>query len=169
MKEMGLKVIIEPSSKVIDYLDIELDLTRGVVKPYHKPNNITKYVHKDSNHPPHVINNLPVSVQKRISSISSNKEIFEQNITRYQEAIDKAGYNVKLEYNENDMKKIEKEAKKQNNADHNSEKKQKRKRTRNIIYYNPPYNQLVQTNLSYEVRKIIKKNASQKKTRFPRF
>ena len=55
------------------------------------------------------------------------------------------------------MKKIEKEAKEQNNADHNSEKKQKRKRTRNIIYYNPPYNQLVQTNLGYEVRKIIKK------------
>merc|ERR1712240_602572 len=123
MKEMGLKVIIETSSKVIDYLDIELDLIRGVVKPYHKPNNITKYVHKDSNHPPHVIKNLLISVQKRISSISSNKEIFEQNITRYQEAIDEAGYNVKLEYNENDMKKIEKEAKKQNNADHNSEKK----------------------------------------------
>ena len=55
------------------------------------------------------------------------------------------------------MKYIENKAKEQSNNDNDLKKKEKRKRTRNIIYYNPPYNQLVHTNLGYEVRKIIKK------------
>ena len=36
--------------KTVDFLDVTLN-TDGTFKPYMKPNNIIKYVHRDSNHP----------------------------------------------------------------------------------------------------------------------
>ena len=42
--------------------------------------------------------NNPLSVQKRLSLLSSNKEIFNSARPKYQEALDKAGYKHKLVY-----------------------------------------------------------------------
>ena len=42
----------------MNFLDVTLDLDTGSHKPFHKPNEDLKYVNKDSNHPPVVINTL---------------------------------------------------------------------------------------------------------------
>ena len=49
--EHGLVVTIEANKKVVDFLDVTLDLTLGVYRPYTKPNDIHLYVHKQSNQP----------------------------------------------------------------------------------------------------------------------
>ena len=49
--ELGLKITIEANKKVVDFLDITLDLDKDEFKPYMKPNNTPLYVHRDSNHP----------------------------------------------------------------------------------------------------------------------
>ena len=45
--------------KSIDFLDITMDLRTGKYKPFMKSNNTPLYVHKDSNHPPSIIKNIP--------------------------------------------------------------------------------------------------------------
>ena len=106
MKELGLKIIMEPSTNETDFLDVTLNLRTGTIKPYFKPNNIIKYVHKDSNHPKHITDNLPKSIETRLSSLSSNMEIFKKSTNIYQEGLYKSGYKHDLVYNEDVIKGI---------------------------------------------------------------
>ena len=52
-----------------DFLDITLDLRTAIYKPYKKPNSNLTYIHKQSNHPPSIIKNLPKSINKRLSDL----------------------------------------------------------------------------------------------------
>ena len=56
------------------------------------------YIHKESNHPPSIIKQIPFSVESRLSSISSNEKIFNESTPIYQKAIKKSGYDYKLKY-----------------------------------------------------------------------
>ena len=51
---MGLKISIEANKKIVNFLDITLDLQRDLFKPFMKPNNTLLYVNKESNHPPSI-------------------------------------------------------------------------------------------------------------------
>ena len=66
--------------------------------PYTKPNNILQYLHAKSNHPPVVLRNIPTGVNKRLSEISSNEEIFNNAAPIYQKALDESGHVFKLKY-----------------------------------------------------------------------
>ena len=46
----------------MNFLDVTLDLDTGSHKPFHKSNEDLKYVNKDSNHPPVVINNKELKI-----------------------------------------------------------------------------------------------------------
>ena len=48
--------------KIVNYLDITFNLNDGTYKLYTKPNNETKYIHKNLNHPPSVIRQIPLSI-----------------------------------------------------------------------------------------------------------
>ena len=52
MKEIGLKITVEPSGTQTDFLDLDLNIKTGTFKANSKPNTEIKYVHVDSNHPP---------------------------------------------------------------------------------------------------------------------
>ena len=41
------------------FLDVYYDLEKMTYKPFNKPNNIPQYIHKDSNHSPSVLKNIP--------------------------------------------------------------------------------------------------------------
>ena len=58
--------------KSVDFLDINLNLKTEIYKPYMKPNGSPIYVHSESNHPRIVLANIPMSINRRLSSISSN-------------------------------------------------------------------------------------------------
>ena len=45
--------------------------------PYRKPGTTVEYLHIDSNHPRHVTKNTVAEVNKRLSALSSTKEIFD--------------------------------------------------------------------------------------------
>ena len=128
-------------------LDVCLDLLQVLVQPYCKPNNEVKYVNCKSNHPPHVVRNIPKGIEWRLSSISSNEEVFYANKAQYNAALAAAGYKEEIKYRPEILETIKKGEQKQ---------KEKRKRTRHIIHYNPPFSMLLATNLSYEVRRIVK-------------
>jgi hypothetical protein len=48
------------------------------------------YVNKNSNHPPAVIENLPAAVNRRLSTISADENIFKQAIPPYQKALEES-------------------------------------------------------------------------------
>ena len=51
----GLSVTIEANSKVVNFLDITMDLRTGIFKPYMKDNDKPVYVNIKSNYPPTVL------------------------------------------------------------------------------------------------------------------
>jgi hypothetical protein len=79
-KSNGLKITIEANKKTVNFLDVTLDLTSGNYKPYMKPNNKLLYVHRQSNHPPALLKNIPHNINKRLNNISSCKEVFDEAI-----------------------------------------------------------------------------------------
>ena len=88
-KEHGLKITIEANVKIVNFLDVTFNLQTDTYQPYMKPNSKPVYVHKQSNHPPQILKNIPESVNRRLSSISSNKDVFDKASKPYQEALKK--------------------------------------------------------------------------------
>ena len=97
-KKHDLEIVVECNRKVVNYLDITLNLNNGTHKPYHKPDNEVNYVHVNSNHPPNVIKQIPISIQNRLSNLSSNEEIFHQATPYYTAALQRSGYDHQFQY-----------------------------------------------------------------------
>ena len=36
----------------------------GAYKPYHEPENALQYIHKESNHPPNIIKQIQITIEK---------------------------------------------------------------------------------------------------------
>ena len=91
-RENDLKTI-EANKTIVNFLDVTLDLQSGKHYPCTKEGNVPLYVHKKSNHPPSIPKNIPDSINKRLSEISSDRHCFDNAKTVYQEALNKSGYN----------------------------------------------------------------------------
>ena len=116
-KQHKLDITVSTGMKTVDYLDIEFDLKHESFKPFKKPNYEPLYVHKDSNHPPSVLKQIPNGIARRLSDISASQEIFQQAAPEYEEALKRSGFDEKLEYQ--------------------PERTTRRNRKRRIIWYNP--------------------------------
>ena len=123
----GLKITTAGNSTQVDFLDIVLDLERNTTMPYTKQNANTKYVSTSSSHPPTVKRSIPEGVSRRLSNISSNKELFLQTVLK------KAGHKDNLKYCP--MNTVEEQA------------KPTRNRCRKPIWFNPPWSNNVRTNI----------------------
>ena len=81
-------------------------------------------------------------IATRISNLVPNCEVFADEIEPYQKALDNAGYNDRLKYNQRNR-----------NA-----KNKPRKRGRKILWFNPPYSSTVLTNVASKFLKLIDKH-----------
>ena len=116
-----LRTTIEANKKIVNFLDVTLDLNTEKFKPYSKPANTLLYVHSKSNHPPNIIRNIPESINRRLSEISYDEDVFKEAAPPYQEALLKSGYSYHLKYQQAPQRKPD-----------------RRSRRRNIIWFNPP-------------------------------
>ena len=98
----NLNIIVKCNLKIVDYLDVTLNLSDGLDKLFHKPNSEINYIHRESNHPPSIIKQSPLSVESRLSKLSSDENVFIQAVSVYQEALKRVGFNHKLRYNNSD-------------------------------------------------------------------
>ena len=62
-KNNGLEIVIECNKKIVDYLDITLNLNDDTYKPYSKPDTKIQYINTKSNHPPNIINQIPKTIE----------------------------------------------------------------------------------------------------------
>ena len=133
----GLKITAQINLKSTNSLDITLNLPNGTYQPCRKPNDEPLYINKRSNHPPAILKQLPISINKQISNLSFNRETFETAAPIYEDALRHSNFTTQLTY-------IENESDDQSNA---SQSRQQRNRPRNIIWYNPLYSRNVRTNI----------------------
>ena len=140
-KENGLDITIETGLKSIDFLDVTFNLSEDSYKPYKKPNSELLYVNKQSNHPSTVLKHIPNSVNQRLNRISSNKTLFEESKAEYERALKTSGYNETLDY-----------------VDKSNENNNKRKRKRNIVWYNPPFNKSLKTDFGRKFLHLLDKH-----------
>ena len=129
-KSNGLNVIIECNMKIVNYLDVTFNLNDGTYRPYQKPDNIIQYIHVESNHPPNIIKQIPKTIEKRLSQLSSSEKIFNESAPFYEDKLHQSGYQQKLKYNPA-----------------NTETHNKRNHKRNIIWFNPPFSRNVSTKI----------------------
>ena len=67
VKQKGLQIIIECKLKVKTYIDVTFNLNHHSYQSYQKPNDETNYIHTQSDHPLSITNQLPRSIEKRLS------------------------------------------------------------------------------------------------------
>ena len=91
-KEFDLKITAEINHQSVNFLDITLNLCDDNYLPYRKPNNDPLFIDRRSNHPPLITKQLPSSVNKRISHLSSNKEAFSKSAPLYEAALKRSNY-----------------------------------------------------------------------------
>ena len=121
---------------------MKMDLRTAIYKPYEKPNSNLTYIHKQSNHPTSIIKNLPKSINKRLSTNSKNAQIFIEACPPYTEALKKNGYNTNLQFDKTC-------------TDKNTENNKTRKRK--FMWFNPPININVATNVANTLITFIDK------------
>ena len=111
--------------KTVDFLDVLFDLVNNTYQPYRKPNNELVYIHKQSNHPPNILKELPKSINnRRISDISCDEHVCNNTKETYEKALESNGFTEKLTY-------IQPNEQNQNNRE------TKKKRKRKSIRFNP--------------------------------
>ena len=105
-----------------------------------------KTLNSNSNHPPAIIKHLPAAIGRRISDISSSKELFNKAKPHYESALKQSGHDKKLIYTE-----------RKKPVPHTALNSRKN-RQRNIIWFNPPYSMNVQTNIGREFLNLVSKH-----------
>ena len=140
-KDNGLNVIIECNMKIVNYLDVTFNLNDGSYRPYQKPDNTIQYIHVESNHPPNIIKQIPKTIEKRLSQLSSSEKIFNESAPFYEDKLQQSGYQQKLKYNPA-----------------NTEIHNKRNHKRNIIWFNPPFSRNVSTKIGKYFLNLLDKH-----------
>ena len=137
-KTCGLRVTVDILLTQTDFLDVAFNLASGKFWPYRKPNSDPLYINVKSNHPPTIIKHLPAAITSRIASLSCNEEEFSKATPPYKEALLKSGYHDDMPYRQ--------------------QNRRKRQRKRDVIWFNPPYNQSVTTNVASQFLKLVDKH-----------
>ena len=140
--EEELEITCEKGMTSTDFLDVRLNLETDEYRPYRKPNDHPVYIDVRSNHPPNIIKQIPQMIEKRLTNLSSNERVFEEEKAIYVKALKDSGYKSKIKYN----------------PDHKRPQIKKRKRNRNPIYYNPPYSVNVKTNIGRKFLNLVEKH-----------
>ena len=86
-----------------------------------------------------VLKKLPANINKRLVDLSCNTNVFEAAKPEYQDALKKSGYSHKLIYEDNNE----------------NVRAPRRNRPRKVIWYNPPFNANVTTDLGKQFLRLI--------------
>ena len=138
--EYDLNITIFINLKNVNFLDVNLDLEKDIYKPYRKPGDRPVYVHSQSNHPPQVIKNIPAGIERRLVQNSCNEDVFLQSVPDYQQELDRCGYTHKLAYNLPVVPPFP---------------SVRRRGSRRVTWFNPPYSLDVSTNVASELLQLL--------------
>ena len=153
-KFLGFRIKISSNIKIVNFLDVTLDLSNNAYKPFIKTNQNPTYINVNSNHPKNIIKQIPKAVNLRIGKLSANEKIFKESSKRYINALKNSGFKEDFRYlNEN----ITNEITKENNNYDQTNKNRKRK----IIWFNPTFCKLANIDVGKYFLRLIDKHFKQ--------
>ena len=76
---MGLQTEINSNLKIVNFLDVTLNLSNNSYKPFSKSNGIPRYIHVNSNHPASIVKKIPDAINIRINRLLSSRHILNNN------------------------------------------------------------------------------------------
>ena len=121
--KFGFKLDIQTHFKITDYLDVTFNLYNGTVTEFRKHNQVPSYINSSSNHPKQVFKHMV-----RLSTNSSNSDIFTQNKHEYEAALKTSGHKTKLVYkSRGEIVNL----------------RNRNKKPRKILWFTPPYNMAI--------------------------
>ena len=152
-KLLDLRIQIASNLKIVDFLDVTLNLNNGTFKPFSKNNSASTYVNIDSNHslPKQIAN----AANQRINRRSACKRIFEEGKSIYDEALKNSGLQGRVEY----VNPVNSGSNGRNNSsgicthvkvgdtNNNHSNRRGKYRNRTIIWFNPPFCKLTNINI----------------------
>ena len=141
-KENELDIVIQCTIKIVNYLEVSLNLNNSNYKPYNKPDDEILYIHKDSNHSRRNLKQIPTSIEEIISTLSSNVAVFNEWKEIYQKALEKFGSWQTLKSHPSNE-----------NVSNN-----KRNKKRNVIWFIPPFSFHVKTKVGNYFLNLIRKS-----------
>ena len=133
-KLLGFKIEISSNNKIVNILDVTLDLSNNTYKPFIKMDQSPSYININSNHPKAIIKQVPKAV-----NLSTNEEIFRKGSKMYIDALKRSGYKENFTYKEEKVPN-------DNNKEINKENRRKN-RKRKIMSFNPPFCRLPNINI----------------------
>ena len=101
---------------------------------------IILFINSHSNHPPSIIKQIPLLVNKHILQLSSDQNALSAAAPMYKNALNHSNYHANLHYTQS------------NNSKGN------KRRQQNIIWFNPPYSKNVRTNVGKIFLNLIDKH-----------
>ena len=129
-KNEGLKITCETNLIETDYLDVKFNIPKSKYFPFKKPNDNPLYINTSSNQPPQVIEQTLKTISQRLSNISCDEIEFSKVCQEYRNALTESGHKEILKYEPKD-----------------ANLNRKRRRKRKIIWFNPPFNKNLKTEL----------------------
>ena len=72
-KDNHLNMTIQCNLKIVNYLYVTFNLSNATYQSFCKPNNKIAYVHKESNHPPFILREIPLSIESRLFKHQTRK------------------------------------------------------------------------------------------------
>ena len=82
----GLTITFKTNIKAVSFLDGRFNLANDICQPYSKLNSEIVYINKHSNHPSNILREVPKAINKWISNISCNQDIFGASKPIYEQA-----------------------------------------------------------------------------------
>ena len=77
-KFLGFKIEVSSNNKIVNFLDVTLDLSNNTYKSFIKTDQSPSYINVNSNHPKTIIKQVPKAVNLRIRNLSVNEKIFRE-------------------------------------------------------------------------------------------
>ena len=103
-KFLGFKIEVSSNNKIVNFLDVTLNLLNNTYKPLLKTDQYPSCINVNLNHPKTIIKQVPKAVKLRIRNLSANEKIFQES-----SEMCKDGLMILIKKIRNTVKKIEKE------------------------------------------------------------
>ena len=84
---LGFKIEVSSNNKIVNFLDVTLDLSNNSYKPFIKPDQHPSYINVNSNHTKAIIKQVPKAINLRIRKLSVNEKIFKESSKKYIDAL----------------------------------------------------------------------------------
>ena len=102
-KFLGFKIEVLSNNKIVNFLDVTLNLSNNTYKPFLKTDQYPSYINVNSNHPKTIIKQVSKAVKLRIRNLSTNEKIFQESSKIYKDALKNSGFREEFTYQEENI------------------------------------------------------------------